>query len=85
MFLKVDELNRLNNTATSVDDYGHQIPAGMIHFSGHFLKIKSVMNKSTKYKRSRKIGYFFKESISYPNVNFTGKEERTFPHYSGLH
>ena len=57
--------------AEQVDDYELKIPAGMVYHSGHFLerddRYSSV--KATVFNLSKKVTYFYKESILYPFLN----------------
>ena len=69
-FIRVVEVNRVRETM-EVDSYGHQIPAGMVHLSGHFLERddRYSSKKATVFSISRETTYFYKESILYPFVN----------------
>ena len=53
------------------DDYGNIIPVDVNFIKGHF-KEKSVFSnfKYQTYKYSRKVTFFYKESVIYPYINF---------------
>ena len=52
-------------------DYGNIIPVSVNFIKGHFME-KSVFSnwKYQRYKLSRKVTFFYKESVVYPYVNF---------------
>ena len=74
--IKVAEVNRIRLQELSTDSYHHEIAAGIIHLSGHFLEKveKRSSIKSNVFKLSEGITYFFKESIVYPYVNVEERE-----------
>ena len=56
-FIKVIKIN-LVRANKCVDDYGHVVPPGMLHISGHFLERFSSTVKSTIFKLSKKTTFF---------------------------
>ena len=68
---KVIEVNRVDPVNESVDSYKHIVAPAIIHLAGHFLakNEKTSTLKSTMFKLSTDITYFFKESIVFPYVN----------------
>lgn len=70
-FIEVEEVNRVVVVEKSIDDYQHEIAAGIKHNVGYFLERDARLSnlKATYFKRSSKKTYFFKESILYPCVN----------------
>ena len=55
-------------------DYGHVIIPGSEYVKGNFLERTSHSDVKQTYKISRKLSYFYKESVLYPFVNF--KEDK---------
>ena len=69
-FIKVLETDCCGNGKDG-DDYGNIIPVDVNFIKGHF-KEKSVFSnfKYQTYKYSRKVTFFYKESVIYPYINF---------------
>ena len=63
----VVEVRNCTSDDNRTDDYGHVVPAGFKFNKGHFLELVNYTVKDRIYKQSRKITYFYKESILYPN------------------
>ena len=69
-FIKVTQVNQVDNVVT-YDDYNHNVPAGVIHHTVHFLE-KQEDRRSMKKKvfgLSEKKTHFYNENIVYPYVN----------------
>jgi len=57
------------------DDYNNIITPGMDYIEGKFMEKVHIEPKGTLYKLSKKKAYFFKESLVYPFVQFTGAKK----------
>ena len=69
-FIKVTKIDCVGN-GKDVDDYGHIIPTGVGYMMGNFLEKSSHSTKSSQtYTLSKKLTFFYKESVVYPYVNF---------------
>ena len=60
------------------DDYGNQIAPGVEYIIGQFLEKTEWGSKGSFYKLSKKKTYFYKESVVYPAVQFTGRKKGYF-------
>ena len=69
-FVAVEETNCTSDD-NSTDDYGHVVRAGFKFNNGHFLELVNYTVKDRIYKQSKKITYFYIESMLYPFVNFS--------------
>ena len=69
--IKVTEVNRVDLVNPSVDSFGFQIQPKQLHLAGHFLEKNEQRTTMKKmgFDLSKKISFFFKESILYPYVN----------------
>ena len=72
-FIKVAENNCISR-GDDVDDYGHMIIENVKFNKGHFLERVSHLSNREIYKVSKKVTYFYSESVIYPFVDF--KEEK---------
>ena len=69
-FIKVLEVDCCGNGKDG-DDYGNIILVGVNFIKGHFMERSVFLNsKYQAYKLSRKVTFFYKESVVYLNVNF---------------
>ena len=71
-FMEVVEVNRcVMEEDKLIDDSGRVVPKGLQHLSGHFFEKNDKYSNMKKYvyNKSKKITYFFRESIMYPYVN----------------
>ena len=57
------------------DDYGNVVPYGESFFKGHFLELVVEKSSHRVYKQSKKITFFYKESVIYPYVNMAETEK----------
>ena len=72
-FIQVLETNLLS-TKVSKDDYQFEIPKGILHLLGHFLKLqekKSNLKSNVFMLKTDKKAYFYMESIVYPYVKIS--------------
>ena len=71
--IKVTKVNRIDTDNESVDSYGFKIAPKVMHLEGNFLEKNERLTTSKKigYDLSKKVTFFFKESILYPYVNIT--------------
>ena len=74
-FIKVIE-NECVSNGEDQDDYGHIIIENAMFHRGNFLERISHSLNSQTFKVSKKVTYFYTESVIYPFVNF--KEEKGF-------
>lgn len=70
-FIKIIENNETINDIAKIDDYGNVIPGGVNFFKGHFLEREYVKKSCQLFKLSKKVTFFYKESVFYPFVPMT--------------
>ena len=61
-----------------VDDFNHKISAGNYYVSGHYLERQYEKKNGQFFKESKKVVYFFKESVVYPFVAGEQKSGKLF-------
>ena len=66
-FIKVPETG-CQNTEPVSDDYNHVIPAGMLYMAGNFLERMSSSKSGTLFKLSKKVTFFYNETVVFPYV-----------------
>ena len=70
-FIKVTKTDCMGNDK-GVDDYGHIIPTGVGYMMGNFLEKSSHSKKSSQtYTLSKKLTFFYKESVVYLYITFS--------------
>ena len=73
-FVKILE-NECVASANEKDDCGNVIPHGAFFLKGRFLEIVVEKSSHRVYKLSKKLTYFYKESVIYPFVNMVETEK----------
>ena len=69
-FIKVIEAECVNDDEDEHDAYGHSVPKGVAFMKGNFLEKIQDSTNGQIFKLSKKITFFYKESVLYPYVNF---------------
>ena len=75
-FMKVKDSFEL--AVEMIDDYENVIAPGLPYIEGRFMEKVDVLAKGYLYKLSKKKRFFFKESVVYPFVQFTGHKKGFF-------
>ena len=69
-FIKVIEAEYISENA-ELDDYGHSVAKGVANIKGCFLEKVTYSANGQISKISRKVTFFYTESVLYPYVKFT--------------
>ena len=67
-FIKVIKNECISN-GKDTDDYGHSIIAGARYITGNFPERTSYLTAQQVFRLSKKVTFFYKESVVYPFVN----------------
>jgi len=62
----------------ATDDYGLKVAEGITYSKGHFLERSSEKKNGQIFKLSKKVAFFFLESVVYPFVTFDVSEKGYF-------